>query len=303
MGVHVGDVRPAEVSAVEDDAHVAVVIALGLRKHELELGHVHDAAGILFIEKRLAVGLVECDGVVEDWAVAVVLGVAVFHHGDVARLAVLVGGVVAHVNPVGFFAVQVPHVQEPVDLLRLDVLQEVAHLGIGVAAHALGEYRVVVGVVGIVLRRVALGDQRVEGDVEDQGRVPGRKWPQEAFDEQFLVHEPAKHQEGAYPQAAADAFPQGLPRHELGQVLPAVRVGHEFPVLFHLADAGPLHRGVLPVLQVGALVLVVHVGRAPHDFLRDEPGDVRDVDSQVGFGHGSSIFSGYSPIWDYKFNK
>ncbi len=64
--VHEPDVVMAEVAAVQDEAHVVVAVALGLREHELQLAHVHDAAGVLLVEEWLAVPLVVCYGVVED---------------------------------------------------------------------------------------------------------------------------------------------------------------------------------------------------------------------------------------------
>ena len=63
--IHVGDVALAEIPPVKDEPDVPVPIPPGFLQHELQLGYIDDASGILLVEQRFPVGLVIGDGIVE----------------------------------------------------------------------------------------------------------------------------------------------------------------------------------------------------------------------------------------------
>lgn len=50
--IHVGEVMATEVATVQNEADFAVAIGIGLIQHELQLGHVHDAAGVLLVKEQ-----------------------------------------------------------------------------------------------------------------------------------------------------------------------------------------------------------------------------------------------------------
>ena len=290
--VHEPDVVAAEVAAVQDEAHVVVAVALRLREHELQLAHVHDAAGVLLVEERLAVFLVVGDGVVEDGRTAVLLGVAVLDHLYVARLAVLVRRVVRDVDAVPALAPYVPAFQELGDLVLRHLREERGHGRVGVAPHPRREHGVVVGVVGVVLRRVVLGYERVCREIAQQPVAAVVEDAVQCEVELGLGEHPAHQQERPYPQAAADAAADGLVgQRDRRQVLAEVLVGRE-PACFRVefADGGPLRQGVAPLRVVFAAVFVVDVGRAPDRPRRYQPGEVGNVHEHVQDHLCASLF-------------
>ena len=88
------DIGLAEIAHVQDKANVFVPIPARFFQHELELRHIHDAAGVFLVEQRFPVPGIVSDGHIEYRQAFVILGMAVFHKTDIAGLAILVSGIV-----------------------------------------------------------------------------------------------------------------------------------------------------------------------------------------------------------------
>lgn len=290
---HVGKPRPVqeadvplgEVSAVEDEAHVLVAVARGLGEHELELAHVHHAAEVFLVEKGVAVVLVVGDREVEYGLAAVGLRVAELHDLDVARLAVLVRRVVGDVDASGVFPQPIPSAEEEGDVLVADGPEEVGYLRVGEPRHARSEHGVVVGVVGIVLGGVPLGDYGVCREVGHEARGFLAEDVREYLRDAARPDKPRKHEECARPECVAGLRTDFRTGDEVREAPGEVPVGDHEPVFREPADADTLRDGVLPFGQVFAPDLVIDVGLSAHVLPGYEPRGVGDGYKDVEFRH------------------
>jgi len=201
--VHVLDVCLAEIATVEYEADVGVAVAFGLAYHVLQLRHVHDASRIVLVEKRLAVRAVVGDGIVENWQLQVVLCLAELNQPEVARLAILVAGIVGYVDFFLDVPVLVPGGQKIQWLLSRHGGQEVGHLSVAVLSHPGSEQRVVVGVVGIVLRGIVLANDGICGQVQEQPKVARRENFTQHRRKAVAIHDFSDNDICANPDAAA----------------------------------------------------------------------------------------------------
>ncbi len=169
--VHVLDIPLAEVAPVQNEAHIAVPICLGFLQHELQLGDVDKAAGILLVEQRLAVGLVIGNGIVEDGKPLVLLCMTELDDGDVPGLAILVGGVIGDVDPLPMVSLVVPPIEKRGGVLLGDGVKKRGDLCITVDPHDLGEQGMVECIIGVVLGGIVLTYNRVRGQIQQQSSL------------------------------------------------------------------------------------------------------------------------------------
>ncbi len=278
LPVEEADVFAAEASPVQDEADVPVAVSVRLLQHVLELGHVDYASGVLLVEQGLPAHEVVPERIVEDGKTGVVLRLAELGHGEVPGLAVLVGGVVGDVDPLPVVPPPVPGVQEAGALVVGDGAEELRHLAVGVHPHTLGEERMVVGVVGIVLGRVVLADQGIGRKVQEQPEVDGAEEFAEHRRKRIVVQQLPDQEVAAHAEAAA-AERAGLLAWQVhaGKVSAVVLVRQHQAVLRELADAGAHGDGVALLGVVSLAVLVVDVGRAGLRLADDAPGTVGDL--------------------------
>lgn len=115
--VHILDVGPAEVAAIEHEADRSITVLTHLVNEVLELADIIDGPRVLFVKERHLVGFVVGQRKIEDRQTFVVLGVAELDDVDVAGLAVLVGRVVGKVDALSMILTPVPIVEKPLNLI------------------------------------------------------------------------------------------------------------------------------------------------------------------------------------------
>ena len=170
-GIHILYVEPAEVAPVKDEAHLLVSIGLHFLQHVLQLGDIDYGTRIFLIEKGLPIVDVIGNSIVEDPYTIVVLWLSIFQHLDITCLAVLVGGVVGNVDFLPVVALLVPLVEKLHALVGRNGLEKIGNLGVTVHLHCLGEQRVVVSKVRIVLPCVVLTDDGVDCKIQEETAV------------------------------------------------------------------------------------------------------------------------------------
>ncbi|MPM55574.1 hypothetical protein SDC9_102371 [bioreactor metagenome] len=260
--LHGPDVGLGEVPPVQDERRIGIPVGAGLAEHELELAHVDDRARVLLVEQRYAVGPVVGYRVAEDGQALVILGMPELGELQVSGLAVLVRGIIAYVDPLPVVVPPVPVVEEPRRRILGHLLEQAGYLGVAVDRHAGGEQGVAVCIVGVVLRGVVLGDDRVGGEIQEEPAVLVTEYPAGHLHDAEGLGDPLQHQERADPQAAAPEegrllLGKLMAREAKQEVL--VRV-HEIAVrLVLLAYADPFGGVVLAVLVVLARALEVDV--------------------------------------------
>ena len=265
--LHGPDVGLGEVPPVQDERRVRIPVGAGLAEHELELAHIDDRARVLLVEQRDAVGPVVGDRVAEYGQALVILRMPVLDELKLAGLAVLVRGVVTYVDFLPVVARSVPVVEEPRRRILSHLLQQAGYLRVAVDRHILGEQGVGVCIIGVVLRGVVLGDDRVGRKVQKEPAVLGPEYLFDHLGEAEGPGDPLQDQERADPQAAAPEegrllLGKLMARKATEKVL--VRV-HETAVgLVLLADADPFGGVVLAVPVVLARAFEVDVFHPLH---------------------------------------
>jgi hypothetical protein len=78
----------------------------------LQLRDIDDAARILLIEQRFAVGPVIGEGIAKDRKPLVILRMAILDDGDLPCLAVHVRGIIGDVDPLPVVALVVPPIEQ-----------------------------------------------------------------------------------------------------------------------------------------------------------------------------------------------
>lgn len=161
--------------------------------------------------------------------------------------------------------------------------KEGGDLGVAVDPHAPGKQGMVECIIGIVLAGVVLTDDRIGGQVQQEPPVLSEK-PADHLPKAIVLDDVPDDQVGTDPQAAAP-LEVLLLLGELGpgEVPEIVLVGihHRRVVGRLLSDGGPLGYVELPHGIIGAVILIVDVGRLLDVLADDFPWYIGDTDKEI----------------------
>ena len=276
--INVPDVILAEVSTVEDEADLLIVILNDLIDHEGELGHVGDRTGVFLVKEGDAVRLVHRNRKVEYGEAFVVLSFPILDDIDIPGVTVLVGRVIRDVDPAPVVTVLVPIIQEAYALVLADRVQEPAPFGITVDRHFLRKEGVGEGKVRIILACVFLFNDQVRYEVKDEPCVIAEQLfkhlLQPVFIEYFPDDDACADLETAAPVSKWE-FVGELDIREID--LELFIWNHQgWIVLGFLPHYDPQWDSVFSFTFVLAAILILHIG-GPALFLEDDlPFDFRD---------------------------